>query len=131
MIEVQLTANPPAEDMQYVLYQAAPWAAHRSVDECRRAIAGSTLAIVAYEGRTPIGCGRVVSDGVARAWIEDVAVVGLYRRRGIGQRIVAALEAAVPDVERIELTTGQPAFWAACGYTDKAPTYRFVKACRG
>ncbi len=38
-----------------------------------------------------IGMGRVLSDGISDAYIQDVTVLRDYRRRGIGGRIIAHL----------------------------------------
>jgi ribosomal protein S18 acetylase RimI-like enzyme len=55
-------------------------------------VAGSFAFAVACtpEGRA-VGTGRVLSDGVSDAYIQDVTVLPDYRGRGLGQRIVQAL----------------------------------------
>jgi spermidine synthase len=38
-----------------------------------------------------VGMGRAISDGVSDAYLQDVAVLSLYRNQGIGQKIVETL----------------------------------------
>lgn len=47
--------------------------------------------IVALDGDTVVGMGRLVGDGQMYFYIQDVAVVPDYQGHGIGQRIVDAL----------------------------------------
>ena len=123
--------SAPAIDFLAVLHAAAPWAVHRTLDECRAMLANSTAYVVAYADGLPVGCGRVISDGVARAYIEDVAVS--TKRQGVGRGIVTRLEAEVSNKwchsERIELVTKEPEFWHALGYVQKS-TCHMVKVMR-
>ncbi|MCC7566108.1 MAG: GNAT family N-acetyltransferase [Methanomicrobiaceae archaeon] len=48
------------------------------------------VAVDTESGRA-IGMGRVLSDGIADAFIEDVVVLSSYRHMGIGTMIVSAL----------------------------------------
>jgi ribosomal protein S18 acetylase RimI-like enzyme len=56
-------------------------------------IKGSEAFIVAIDSKTneTIGMGRLISDGVSDAYIQDVVVLPNYRNRGIGQKIVQNL----------------------------------------
>jgi len=40
---------------------------------------------------TAIGMGRVLSDGVSDAYIQDVLILSKYRRSGIGKKLVQSL----------------------------------------
>ena len=56
-------------------------------------IKGSYLFAVAVEAATgrSVGMGRMISDGIADAYIQDLIVLPRWRNRGIGRMIVAAL----------------------------------------
>lgn len=56
-------------------------------------IKGSYAFLVAVDSKTKkaIGMGRLISDGVSDAYIQDLIVLPDYRNRGIGQRIVQSL----------------------------------------
>lgn len=76
------------------LYKAGGWwredAAWRDVIPAM--IRGSFCLLVARAGSGDIvGMGRVISDGVSDAYIQDVVVEHAYRGRGIGRQIVRRL----------------------------------------
>ncbi len=54
-------------------------------------VARSALFAAAYDDNAMIGMGRALSDGVSDAYIQDVTVLGAYRGKGIGSRIIRAL----------------------------------------
>ncbi len=56
-------------------------------------IGGSYLFAVAVDVTTgkSVGMGRVISDGIADAYIQDLVVLPRWRNRGIGSRIVSML----------------------------------------
>ena len=55
------------------------------------ALANSLYAVsVLYQGEV-IGCGRVVGDGAAFFYLQDVVIHPAFQRKGLGKRLVAAL----------------------------------------
>ncbi|OAI42367.1 hypothetical protein AYO41_00975 [Verrucomicrobia bacterium SCGC AG-212-E04] len=68
----------------------------RSADELRESFVNSRHVCFAYIGGKLVGTGRLLSDGVANAYLVDVWVLSKHRRRGIGARIVSRLLDAVP-----------------------------------
>jgi ribosomal protein S18 acetylase RimI-like enzyme len=56
-------------------------------------VRGSYAFAVATEGDSgpPVGMGRVISDGITDAYIQDLVVVPRCRGRGVGRKIVQAL----------------------------------------
>jgi ribosomal protein S18 acetylase RimI-like enzyme len=56
-------------------------------------IRGSYLFALAVDISTgkPIGMGRVISDGIADAYIQDLMVLPEWRRKNAGEMIVSAL----------------------------------------
>ena len=81
-------------DQMVRLYREAGW---WSPENDRRPafvdnIAGNSYYFAgAFCGREMIGMGRVLSDGISDAYIQDVTVLRGYRHRGIGGRIIAHL----------------------------------------
>jgi aralkylamine N-acetyltransferase len=76
------------------LYQAQGW--WLACDEGRRElipslIAGSQCFVVATDGRSILGMGRALSDGVSDAYIQDLTVRRDCRNRGIGKMILRTL----------------------------------------
>lgn len=44
--------------------------------------------VVLLDGETPVGCARVIGDGVLTFYIQDVLVAPKYQRKGIGTKIM-------------------------------------------
>ena len=86
-------------------------------------IGGSYLFAVAIEVETgrSVGTGRVISDGIADAYIQDLVVLPRWRHRGIGRRIVARLldECKARGITWIGLIAqpGTDGFYRSLGFT--------------
>lgn len=107
------------------LYFSADWVAED--EDCsfiNTAIAGSFLAAAAFTGDGALaGMGRVLSDGVSDAYIQDVVVHPEFRGQGIGGKIVAFLvsELEKRGVDWIALV-GEPGtekFYSRLGFEEK------------
>lgn len=74
--------------------QATYWAAERSAETMRRAIAGS-VCFGAFDPQTgrQVGFARVVTDFATFAWICDVVIDPAHRGRGLGKRLMATIVA--------------------------------------
>jgi ribosomal protein S18 acetylase RimI-like enzyme len=82
-----------------------PLATSYTPTELAQLIVGSTVYITARYSGNLVGFGRMLSDGAAIAYINDMAVHPQYQRQGIGQRILELLMEAVGDVSSIYLYT--------------------------
>lgn len=73
------------------------------------AVAGSFKFAAAFHGDRLIGIGRLISDGVSDAYIQDVAVLRGFRGRGVGSEIIRRLvaEARASGIDWIALI-GEP-----------------------
>jgi spermidine synthase len=106
------------------LYSVADWISDG--EDCNfitRAVAGSFLAAAVFEGEKLIGMGRVLSDGVSDAYIQDVVVHPDFRGKGIGGKIVMFLvsELEAHGVDWIALVgePGTESFYARLGFEAK------------
>jgi len=92
-IEIRLVDSWP-EDEIVVLYKTAGWWKD-SYDKARipQLIVGSFVFAVAVDKKTEkaIGMGRVLSDGVSDAYIQDLVILPSYRGQNIGKKLVHAL----------------------------------------
>ncbi|HEY3953360.1 MAG TPA: GNAT family N-acetyltransferase [Streptosporangiaceae bacterium] len=79
----------PAEGV-LVLYEAVGWWPERTAEQVR-AVLGVAPAVGAWHGQDLIGFARAVTDGVLRAYVEDVVVAPDWRGMGIGQALIAGL----------------------------------------
>lgn len=90
---IQLVRSWPEDEIVY-LYKAGGWWKD-SYDKTGISflIAGSfafAIAVDTHTGKT-IGMGRVLSDGVSDAYIQDLIVLPKYRRKTIGKTIIHTL----------------------------------------
>ena len=84
------------------LYDGAGWWPDWELEGIERAIEAS-VAVGAWDEERLVGFARAISDGVHRAYVEDVVIDTEYRGRGIGEKIVAALVEAIGDVHIVSL----------------------------
>jgi ribosomal protein S18 acetylase RimI-like enzyme len=76
------------------LYRAGGWWKDEyDPAEIPRLIKGSFAFAVAIETTTnrAVGMGRVLSDGLSDAYIQDLVILPAFRGRGIGKKIVSLL----------------------------------------
>jgi GNAT superfamily N-acetyltransferase len=64
------------------------WAAGRTREAVERALEGSAHVVGLYRAGEQIGFARVVSDGVAMAYLADVFVLPEWQGRGLGTELV-------------------------------------------
>lgn len=96
----------------------------RSPDALRRSFEQSQHVAVARHGSRVVGMARLLSDGVANAYLLDVWTASSYRRQGIASSMVRGLLAQVPGqhvglqtehAQRLYESLGfrpQPEFWS-------------------
>jgi ribosomal protein S18 acetylase RimI-like enzyme len=72
------------------LYRTARWWPERTPEQVGLVLRGSP-AVGAWQGSQLIGFARAVTDGVLRAYVEDVIVAPSRRGSGIGQAVLDRL----------------------------------------
>jgi ribosomal protein S18 acetylase RimI-like enzyme len=72
------------------LYRTASWWPERTEGQVC-AMLESSPAVGAWHGQSLIGFARAVSDGVLRAYVEDVIVAPSWRGQGIGHALLDGL----------------------------------------
>ncbi|TYT74921.1 GNAT family N-acetyltransferase [Desulfobotulus mexicanus] len=94
MPEILVLKNPGLTECRDImaLYQAENWwQGPEDLTLVARIIAGSHLFLTARTENRIIAMGRVISDGVCDAYIQDVTVHKDWRGQGIGARIIQEL----------------------------------------
>ena len=129
-MQIKLIQSLSEQELRYAaeLYRVADWVSDG--EDCsfiNRAIAGSFLAAAAFEGEKLIGMGRVLSDGVSDAYIQDVVVHPDFRGKGIGGKIVmflvSELEARGVDWIALVGEPGTESFYSRLGFEGKKGVY--------
>ena len=96
-MQMRMGYDPQWLDALIRLYEAANLLGKRDPERLHTAFTNSFRVFTCWDGETLCGAGRMLSDGATHSAIFDVAVLPDYQRRGIGRRIMEALEAEVPD----------------------------------
>jgi ribosomal protein S18 acetylase RimI-like enzyme len=106
------------------LYQQAPWAQGRTLQDARELLRHTDIAVTVWNGALLIGFGRVLTDYVYRATIWDVIVDKAYQGQGIGTDIVQRIlnHPRLKKVELFWLCTSRPAFYEKLGFSSKEQT---------
>ena len=72
------------------LYRAEGWWPERTAEQVR-AVLRAAPAVGAWHGQDLVGFARAVTDGILRAYVEDVIVSPDWRGMGVGQALLAGL----------------------------------------
>lgn len=67
----------------------------------------NSIAIGVWEENELVGFARVVSDGVFRAYIEDVVVHENVRNKGIGEKMLTILLREISHIDIVSLFCGE------------------------
>jgi GNAT superfamily N-acetyltransferase len=115
------------------LFAHAAWTKQRTRAQVQRMLRGTDVLVLARRRGRPMGFARMITDGVFRAFVEDVIVAPEGRGQGIGTRMLRRLERAARrmGVARLELVTREPGFWRRLGYARKAGSQYMVKRLNG
>ncbi|TCW57981.1 acetyltransferase (GNAT) family protein [Bacillus thuringiensis] len=88
------------------LYDSVGWWPERKEIDIQKMLKYS-IAIGVWEENELIGFARVVSDGVFRAYIEDVVVHENVRNKGIGEKMLTILLQEISHVHIVSLFCGE------------------------
>lgn len=110
------TPTPPAQVRS--LFAQTSWAADRTTEDIARALEASWAVLGVWEDDQLVGFGRLISDGVYRALLDDIVVDKSQRGAGIGGEIVRRLLERAADIEEVCLSTGPnlEGFYGAHGF---------------
>lgn len=70
--------------------QGTYWAEGRSTEAVRKSWAAS-MPFGVFQGDEPVGCARVVTDGVAIAYLADVFLLPEHRGNGLGKWLMETI----------------------------------------
>jgi GNAT superfamily N-acetyltransferase len=84
------------------LYRAVGWWPERTAEQIGSVLSASPAA-GAWRGERLIGFARAVTDGVLRAYVEDIVVAPDQRGHGAGRELLACLMQVVAPVPLVSL----------------------------
>lgn len=88
------------------LYDSVGWWPERKEVDIGKMLKNS-IAIGVWKENELIGFARVVSDGVFRAYIEDVVVHKSVRNKGIGEKMLTMLLRKISHIDIVSLFCGE------------------------
>lgn len=103
MVVIKLHTEKPIPPLQLIrLYQDVDWWPTRTKDGIRKLLAHGVV-LGAWEEKQLVGFCRAVSDGVYRAYVEDVVVLRTHRGRGIGRQMMDKMMKELSGIEAVSL----------------------------
>ncbi|MGF9697889.1 GNAT family N-acetyltransferase [Paenibacillus sp. MABNR03] len=103
MVEVKLhTEKPIAPSQLKNLYQVAGWWPDRDEDGILKLLTCG-VAVGAWEDDVLVGFCRSITDGMYRAYIEDVVVLSSYRNKGTGKLMIERILSELKNIDVISL----------------------------
>jgi GNAT superfamily N-acetyltransferase len=114
--DIPVTLGTPIAHVEIALHRQRPIRPHDAVELFREegwwpnrtpstvaALLEGSLAAGAWHGERFIGFARAITDGVERAYVEDVVVTHDYRRSGIGAQLVEVLMKQLAHIPAVSL----------------------------
>lgn len=113
----------PGEEMMRILYGDAGWTSYvDNLPETMQGMAASARLVCAWDDTTLVGMARVITDGFTITYLQDILVLGTYKRRGIGRELLRRVLLPYRHVRQTVLITDELpetcAFYRACGFED-------------
>lgn len=103
MVVIKLHTEKPIPPLQLMrLYEDADWWPERTKDGIRKLLSHG-IVVGAWQDKQLIGFCRAVSDGVYRAYVEDVVVLGAHRGQGIGRQLIDKMMKELGSIEMVSL----------------------------
>ncbi|KYK25150.1 GCN5 family acetyltransferase [Thermoplasmatales archaeon SM1-50] len=92
-IDIRIVTSWPKNEIVKLYKAGGWWKDSYSIEGVPQLITGSFAFAVAVDSKSSktIGMGRVLSDGVSDAYIQDLVVLHEYRGKQVGKRIVKRL----------------------------------------
>jgi len=92
-IDIKLVKNWDEREIVKLYKSAGWWRNSYNSSEIKKLIKGSFIFAVVVDSQSgkTIGMGRILSDGVSDAYIQDLVILPQYRGKGIGKKLVQIL----------------------------------------
>ncbi|MEM5592412.1 GNAT family N-acetyltransferase [Niallia circulans] len=102
-IEIRTSQEKPIKACEVIeLYKNVGWWKERTEQDIEKMLS-QTFAVGAWEKNKLIGFARAISDGIFRAYIEDVVISSSFNRKGIGIKLIAKMVDELSNIDVISL----------------------------
>ena len=107
MISVRKQDVVKLEDVLH-LYQAVGWTNYTNQPQMlEQALPHSLAVYLAFDGEKIVGLIRLVGDGFSSVLVQDLIVLPIYQRQGIGSALMKQALEAYKDAYQVQLVTDQ------------------------
>ena len=107
MITIKKQEIVKLEDVLH-LYQAVGWTNYTHQPEMlEQALSHSLAMYLAFDGDAVVGLIRLVGDGFSSVLVQDLIVLPIYQRQGIGSDLMKEALVAYKDAYQVQLVTEQ------------------------
>ena len=107
MITIRKQEIVKLEDVLH-LYQAAGWTNYTNQPQMlEQALSHSLVIYVALDGDDVVGLIRLVGDGFSSVLVQDLIVLPIYQRQGIGSALMKEALEDYKDAYQVQLVTEQ------------------------
>ena len=90
------------------LYQAVGWTNYTNQPQMlEQALSHSLVIYLALDGDAVVGLIRLVGDGVSSVLVQDLIVLPIYQRQGIGSALMKEALEDYKDAYQVQLVTDQ------------------------
>lgn len=126
-VEIKRNADFDLGELRRLWVSAGLARRARDSDELmRRALAGSTETVSAWDDGSLVGFGRLIGDDATNAYISTVAVAPRWQDRGLGTRLMRALMEGCDEQKLLlEVRRGAEEFYERLGF--EPATSAFVR----
>ncbi|BCJ09874.1 GNAT family N-acetyltransferase [Streptococcus pneumoniae] len=107
MITIRKQEIVKLEDVLH-LYQAVGWTNYTHQPEMlEQALSHSLVIYLALDGDAVVGLIRLVGDGFSSVFVQDLIVLPIYQRQGIGSALMKEALEDYKDAYQVQLVTDQ------------------------
>ena len=107
MISVRKQDVVKLEDVLH-LYQAVGWTNYTNQPQMlEQALSHSLVIYLALDGDAVVGLIRLVGDGFSSVFVQDLIVLPIYQRQGIGSALMKEALEDYKDAYQVQLVTDQ------------------------
>ena len=107
MITIRKQEIVKLEDVLH-LYQAAGWTNYTNQPQMlEQALSHSLVIYLALDGDAVVGLIRLVGDGFSSVLVQDLIVLPIYQRQGIGSALMKEALEDYKDAYQVQLVTEQ------------------------
>ena len=93
---LEIKANILTAEIFLELYTSVGWESPCEA-QVRTALQNSLATFAAFENGKPVGMARLIGDGGMSFYIKDFAILPSHQGKGIGTKLIAALEKYIRD----------------------------------